>query len=169
MALQGGDRVGIFAFDASARAFVAPSRGARQLDRLRRAVFDLLPSSRESDLARALREVAARHPRRATLLVLSDVADPLSTPDQRRALAAGARHHRIVFAGLDDPSLRRAAEGELDVPPAVRASAMSLIDERRAGLRELARAGVRVVDTLPAEAAAPLLAAWLDAKRAGLG
>jgi hypothetical protein len=34
-------------------------------------------------------------------------------------------------------------------------------------LHRLARSGARVLDALPAEAAAPLLAAWLEARRGG--
>ncbi len=167
VALDRGDRVGMAAYDARLRAWVAPGRGARQLARLTRAVFDLAPSERESDLEGALREVTTRHRRRALLLLFTDVADPLSVPSQRRALAVGARRNRVVFAGLDDPSLRRAAEGSTSHPPAVRAAACALVAERSEGLAELARSGARVIDVLPAEAAAPVLAAWLEARRTG--
>jgi len=167
VALQRGDRVGVLAFDARVRAWVAPARGARQLERLRDAVFGLQASAAESDLERALRELSLRHRRRALVLLLSDVADPLSVEEQRRALAAASRRHRILFAGLDDPSLRDAAEGRLGVDEGTRGAARLLVEERRAGLRRLAGAGCRVLDTLPAEAAGPLLAAWLDARRRG--
>jgi len=165
VALDRGDRVGVCVFDASLRAFVPPGRGARQLARLSRAVFDIQHSTLDSDLEGALREVGVRQRRRAMLLILSDVADPLSVDSQRRALQVGARHHKVLFAGLDDPSLRHAAEGRGGERTAVRAAALGLVAEREAGLRQLARSGVRVLDTLPAEAAAPLLAAWLDARR----
>lgn len=179
VALQKGDRVGIAVFDARIRAFVAPTRGARQLARLREAVFHLHPSEAESDLGRALREVAARYRRSAMVVVLSDVADPLSVDAQRRALASASKRHRLVFAGLDDPSLRRIADGlpapraedadVLDEDPlpavALRAAAFELIEDRRRALRRLAGSGVRVLDAVPAEAAGPLLAAWLDERR----
>jgi hypothetical protein len=38
---------------------------------------------------------------------------------------------------------------------------------RAAALRQLAGSGARVMDALPAEAAAPILAAWLDERRRG--
>ncbi len=167
VALGKGDRVGACAFGASVSTWVAPARGARQFVRLTDALFDLRASSQESDLARALREVAVRHRRRALVIVLSDVADPLSVERQRQALSSGVKRHRVLFAGLDDPSLRRAAAGTDGAPVSVRAAALELERERRAGLAELARSGARVLDALPAEAAAPLLAAWLDARRAG--
>jgi uncharacterized protein (DUF58 family) len=164
VALQRGDRVGCLAFDSRVRAWVPPSRSGRQLERLREAVFALNASELESDLGRALRELALLHRRRALVLILSEIADPLSVDDQRRALAAGSKMHKILFASLDDPSLRAAAEGTLPVDAPVRAAAVLLQEERRAGLRRLHGAGARVLDTLPAEAAAPLLAAWLEAR-----
>lgn len=169
VALQKGDRVGALAFDAGLRAYVPPRRGPRQLARLREGLFDLLPSALESDLARALREASARMRRRALVLVLSDVADPLSIELQRLALSHGSRNHRILFAALDDPALRAEAEPRAggERRPALRAASLSLIEERRAALRSLSGAGVRVLNALPAEAAGPLLTAWLDERRRG--
>lgn len=168
VALQEGDRVGVFAFDDKVRVFVPPGKSSDQLERLRTAVFALEASERESDLERALRELALRHRRRALVLLLTDVADPLSVERQKKALATGLHKHKILFAGLDDPSLRAAAEGKLAVPASVRAGAFALISEREKSLAELRGAGARVLDTLPAEAAAPLLAAWLEARREAL-
>ncbi|HEX6884970.1 MAG TPA: DUF58 domain-containing protein [Planctomycetota bacterium] len=166
VALRQGDRVGAAAFERGLVAYVPPGKGAQVQARLAGALFDLQPSEREGDLGRALRELAVRHRRRATVLVVSDVADPLSLEEQRRALASAARHQRVIFAALDDPPLRTAAEpGAGDV--VLRAAALELAAERARGLRTLRRSGVRVLDALPAEAAAPMLAAWLDERRRG--
>jgi uncharacterized protein (DUF58 family) len=162
VALEAGDRVGMAAFDDRLRVFVAPARGRRQLGRLREAHFDLQPTRREADLARALRELSLQHRRRALLAVLSDLADPLSLPRQRRALRAGSRRHTIVLATLDDPSIRRAASRAGGAPPALRAAALESCAERARGVRDLRRTGARVLDSLPADAAGPLLGAWLD-------
>ena len=170
VALQKGDRVGFGVFDAELHTYVAPARGPRQLARLREAVFHAQPSPHEADLARALRSVAIRHRRRALVVILSDVADPYSVDAQRRALSAASKRHRLIFAGLDDPTLRRVAEDtradDLDAV-ALRAAALDLVEDRRQALRRLAGAGVRVLDAVPAEAAGPLLAAWLDERRRG--
>lgn len=166
VALRQGDRVGVAAFERSLVAYVPPARGARAQSRLARALFPLQPSQHDGDLARALRELAVRHGRRATVLVVSDVADPLSLERQRQALATGSRRHRLVFAALDDPALRAAAEGQGD-DSVLRAAALELVAERARSLRALAASGARVLDALPAEAAGPMLAAWLDERRAG--
>ena len=164
VALGRGDRVGCAAFTHGLEGFTAPARGSRQLERLLQSLFHRQASTEEADLSRALRELAIRHRRRATVVVLSDVADPLSVDAQRRALAAAARHHRIVFCALDDPDLR----GALD-PGAradLRAAAFELAAARVRSFRRLRGTGIRVLDPLPAEAAAPLLSAWLAERRA---
>lgn len=166
VALRQGDRVGAAAFERELVTYVAPGRGAHAQARLARALFALQPSEREGELARALRELAVRHRRRATVLVLSDVADPLSLEEQRAALASAARHQRVIFGALDDPALRQAAETR-GSDAVTRAAALELVAERRRGLATLRRSGARVLDALPAEAAAPLLAAWLDERRSG--
>jgi len=166
VALAKGDRVGAAGFDRGLFAYVAPARGARALTRLSSALFPLQPSEREADLARALRELNVRHRRRATVIVLSDVADPLSVAEQARALSSASRRHRLIFAALDDPALRAASEqGTGDA--ALRAAALELVAERARSLRALKGSGARILDALPAEAAGPLLAAWLDERRAG--
>lgn len=164
VALSKGDRVGIGAFAADLRAYVGPARGTAHLARLTEAVFDLAPSERESDLEGALRAVIVRQRRRGTVVLFSDVADPLSVAAQGRALSVGAHHHRLIFAGLDDPSVRRVADGERRERPSVRAAACELLEERARALAELRRSGARVLDSLPAEAAAPVLSAWLAAR-----
>lgn len=165
VALQAGDRVGFAVFDRRLRVHVAAVKGARQLGRIKTAVFAELPSNLESDLGRALRELSVLHRRSALLVVISDVVDPLSIDLQRRALQAGSRRHGIVLATLDDPDLRALEEGRHEAPAEQRAVAMALAAERRAGLAQLRRSGARVLDTLPAETGAPLLGAWLDARR----
>lgn len=164
VALAKGDRVGVAAFDRRLVAYVAPVRGKQNLARLSQALFELQPSEEEGDLGRALAELATRHRRRATVLVIGDVADPLSLETQTRALASASRRHRIVFAALDDPDLR-ALVLDLSADPAERAAAFELVEDRRAALARCAASGARVLDALPAEAAAPLLAAWLEERR----
>jgi len=170
VALQRGDRVGALAFDDGVRVLLAPARGRRQLVRMTRLLFPLQPAEREGNLVRALRELSVRHPRRASILILSDVADPMSIEEQRRALASASSRHRLIFAALDDPGLRSAAAGVAlagDAPPALlRAAALETVADRKRSLRRLRSSGARILDALPAEAAGPLLAAWLDERRA---
>lgn len=167
VALDRGDRVGIATFDVRMDVWVPPARGRSQFGRLRGAVFDSLPCSSETSLGRALQELSTLHRRRATVLIVSDVADVLSAKAQREALSMASSRHRVIFAGLDDPAVRAVALGEIEAGAAERAAAQFQIFERERGLAELARSGARVLGALPAESAAPMLAAWLEARRAG--
>jgi len=165
VALQAGDRVGMIAFDSKVRVWIPPARGRKQFGVLRNGVFALEAREQESDLARALRELSTRHRRRALVLILSDVADPLSVERQRNAMRAGSRRHRIVFTGFDDPILRAVADRRVTADGSLRAASFELLEERRVALRRLAGAGVRTLDAVPAEAAAPMIAAWFDERR----
>jgi uncharacterized protein (DUF58 family) len=164
VALRQGDRVGCAAFERGLVAYAAPDKGARAGARIHSLLFPLQPMEGEGDLGRALEELALRHRRRATVLILSDVADPLSLARQRAALASGSRHQRLVFAAFDDPELVRAARGP---DAALAATAGEFVAERARSLRALCASGARVLSPLPSEAAAPLLSAWLDARRSG--
>lgn len=162
VALRQGDRVGTLAFSNRVLRFVAPTRGAKQQERLRNALFDLSASETESALDRALEELALRHRRRAYVVVFSDIADPLSLEEQRRALRAASRRHTLLFVALDDPALREGLQRPSGVSATLQAGIAELIAERRASARALEQGGVRVLDALPAESALPLLAAWLQ-------
>lgn len=169
VALQAGDRVGFAIFDRRLRVYVPPVKGNRQLGRIKEAVFAEQPSGLESDLGRALRELSVLHRRRALLVIVSDVVDPLSAEHQRQALNSGSRRHGLVLATLDDPALRQIEAGESEASASERAVALALAEERAQVLRSLRRTGARVLDALPAESGGPLLTAWLDARRACLG
>jgi len=162
--LSQGDRVGLLAYDSSVLSFVAPARSGRQLLRLKEAVFSLEASAAESQLADALDELNARHRRRALVIVLSDVADPLGVEAEALALAHSGKN-RIVFCAFDDPDLVALASEkpepghELEAAAAVR-----LADERLAGLTELAKRA-RVLNLEATRTAGPLLSAWFQERR----
>lgn len=166
VALQQGDRVGLCAYDRSVRAWIPPARDARSLERLLEACFELQARPVESDLGRALREVRARHRRSALLVVLSDVGGESSAERLSVALAS-AGGQPVVFAALDDPDVRAAAAGVEPTGRAASALRAAALDEEATRARTLARLSaprLRVLDALPAEAAGPLLGAWLDAR-----
>ncbi len=170
VALAGGDRVGALAFDDGVRVFVPSHRGRAHFARLERGLFALAARERESDLGRALREIAVRSPRRALVLVVSEVADPLSSAEQCAALATASRRHRVIFAALDDPDLgddavtTRPGLSDLD-RASLRAAGFAARAERDTALSRLRASGARVLRALPAESAGRMLGAWLDERR----
>lgn len=164
VALRQGDRVGALAFGAGVQRWIAPARSSKQQERLRDALFDLKACEEEPELDRILAELALRHRRRAYVVIFSDIADPLSLEEQRRALRAASRRHKLLFVALDDPELR-GKSAQADAWSA--AGIEELCRERAGSARSLQQSGVRVLDALPAESALPLLAAWLSLRARG--
>lgn len=164
--LSQGDRVGLLAFGRRLRAWVAPARSGGQFARLKHAIFDLQPTPDECDLSAALAELSARHRRKALVIVISDVADPAHVAAQASALSRGGRH-RIVFAAMNDPDLTRAAADTTPAATGLRAAALAELATRQASFDVLRGYRIPVVDLDSSRAAAPMLAAWFQERRAG--
>lgn len=172
VALSRGDRVGAIAFDDGVRAFV-PARGDRaQFLRLDRALFALSTAERESDLARALRELSVRAPRRALALVLGEAADPLSSPEQAQALSSASRRHRVIFAALDDSDVQSGIDDDSAEPEssaleraALRAAVHSAERDLERSLAQLRVSKARILRAPPSDSAGRILAVWLDERR----
>lgn len=163
------DRVGVLVFDDDLVKWVAPGVSARQFGRIREAIFDLAPSSAESNLGAALERLGTLHRRRALVVVLTDLPDPAAWQREAAALRLATRH-RVVYAALNDPALVACAEGAPDpqsgaAPDALeRAAATWLLEERATGLASL-EGLARTLD-LPATDAVPeLLTAWFTERR----
>src|SRR5439155_722147 len=103
-----GDRCGALAFDAEIRRAVAPRRaGARHVVG---ALFDLEPIAVDSDYERAFRELT--RPKRAFLLVLTDLIEPSAARSLVEALPVLTRHHAVAVGAVTDPELAALATAE---------------------------------------------------------
>lgn len=171
-----GDRVGLLAFGAQPRGTVPPSRGGNQLRRVVRAMYALEPELAESDYRAAFRHALAAFPRRALLVLFTELADEAVAETLVPALPLVLREHVLVVASVQDPEILRwrttvAGDGSGRTAPveeaylAAAAGAAQRRRERTAGyLRGL---GVRVVDEPPGRLAGALVDAYLDLKARG--
>ncbi len=170
VAVQGGDRVGLLAFDDVVRVWVPPTAGPGALARLRDALVDVQPSLVESDYAAAFRALAERQRRRALLVLYTDVVAPRAS----RALVAlagraAARHLPLVVA-LRDEALDAAAapDAAADAEGVYRsAAAEELLQERAAALTRMRHAGADVVDVPTGALAAAVVNRYLALKARG--
>ncbi|MGI8803532.1 MAG: DUF58 domain-containing protein [Solirubrobacteraceae bacterium] len=157
-----GDRCGAIAFDSGVRAELRPSRrGGR---RVIRALFDLEPTTRDSDFELACARVGAS--RRALVLLFTDLVDLAAARSLLAAAPLLTRRHAVVIVSAEDPDLRRASTR----PPANRAdayetvAAVDVLETRLAVAAQLRRRGAEVIEAPPELMALRCVQAYLSAK-----
>ncbi len=145
-----GDRCGAIAFDSTIRCALEPRRlGGR---RVVQALFDMQPSSLDSDFEQAFLQV--RDSRRALVLVLTDLVDQAAARSLVRASAMLSARHVLVVASANDSGLGPppSADGRQD-------EVYELLALQEASLaRTQAAAGIRSTGAEVIEAPAKALA-----------
>jgi uncharacterized protein (DUF58 family) len=159
------DRAGALAFDTEVLRRVAPRRnGSRAIVQ---ALFDVEPTGRDSDYELAFRSIGGS--KRAFVLVLTDLLEPVAAQPLLEAVPILARRHVVAVASVRDPDLdrilRRPPETRADVATA--AVAADVLDARRLVVARLRRAGAQVVEASPKRLPAACVDAYLRSKSRG--
>lgn len=168
LGLRQGDAVGLMAAGGEAR-WVPPHRGMGALDALLRASYDLQPAPVATDYLALAGELARRQPRRALVMLATNVRDE----DSEELLAAVRllqRRHLVCVASLREQVLDAALDAEVtDLDGAVTAGAVAHYLQQRAAAHEALRQhGVMTLDVAPADLPAALVERYLAVKRDGL-
>ena len=100
-----GDRCGAIAFDREVRVALRPRRAGGSV--VVRALHDLEPRLVDSDYEAAFRRVEGA--KRAFVLILSDLLEPVAVRSLADAVPVLARRHAVVVASPADPALRAMA------------------------------------------------------------
>lgn len=168
VALRQGDAVGLLSFAGATPRYLPPAKGQPQLNALLNTVYDLQPGQLPGDYQSAASELLARQPRRALVVLLSNLRDE---DDQQLPAAAAriAQRHRLLIASLREEVLDRQRQqpvqsyadalnycGTVDY-----ASARVVLHER------LATQGLPVLDVRPGELGPQLVSRYLQWKAAG--
>ena len=128
------------------------------------ALFDLEPIAVDSDYERAFRELT--RPKRAFLLVLTDLIEPTAARSLVEALPVLTRHHAVAVGAVTDPELAALATAEprsaQDVYRA--AVALQVLRARAEAATHLRHAGADVIEAPPERFAARCVSAYLRAK-----
>lgn len=169
VALRQGDAVGLCTFAHEQPRYLAPVKGAGQLNRLLNQVYDLDSGQRSADYQGAATELLARQKRRALVVVVTNLRDE----DDEELLTAVKRlgkSHRVLVASLREDVLDRLRQA----PVQTFAEALNYcgtVDflNARAELHERLNAhGVPVVDTTAVGLGAALVTRYLEWKKAGV-
>ncbi|HTE47417.1 MAG TPA: DUF58 domain-containing protein [Gemmatimonadaceae bacterium] len=170
VAATSGDRVGMIAFDDTIRSFAAPQRGTAALRSLRTALSALDATMTEPDYASAFRMLALRQPRRALVVLFTDVIDVRTAQSFVAHAGRAARRHMILVVALQNQALLAASRPSTAGSLALfrSAAAEELIREREEALLRMRRAGISVLDIAPGQMAAGVVNRYLDIKARGL-
>lgn len=167
LGLKAGDRVSLFAFDATVRLYTEPVGGIRSLGILQRRAAELAYADSETNYTLGLNHLATRLRRRSLVVVLTDFVDPITAELMVENVAHLAKRHVVVFVALRDPEIdglvaARPAE-MLDVHRAV--AARDLIVDRETVLERLRRSGVFCIDAAPDAVSAAMINRYLEISR----
>jgi uncharacterized protein (DUF58 family) len=157
-----GDRAGVIAFDDQVRRRLRPARGGG--DAMVRAIFDLEPSTVDSDYELAFRAVGSG--KRAFVLVLTDLLEEAAAQPLVDAMPVLARRHAVVVASVSDPDLEHMVRTRPAAPADVYGAAVALdvLAARARVAAQLRRGGADVVEASPELLPSACVGAYLRAK-----
>ena len=153
MGLRGGDRVGLFGFDARVRHATAPVGGLHNFWRLQQASSQMAYCQDETNFTLGLTDLLGRLNRRSLVILMTEFVDTVTAELMVDNLQRLSGRHLVIFVTLRDTGLfdtidaRPAAFG--DVARAVIAD--DFVRERTVVLERLRRLGVHCIDS-PADA-----------------
>jgi uncharacterized protein (DUF58 family) len=167
VSLRLGDRVGLYGFDAAARAWAAPQGGLGAFPRLKALSAQLDYSTSETNFTLGLTQLSTRLRRRSLVVVFTEFVDTVTAELMVENLSRLARRQLVVFVALRDPALDDAALARPrrlgDVYRSVVAA--DFVRERERVIARLRRFGVQCVDAAPAQVSSRLVNRYLDIKR----
>jgi uncharacterized protein (DUF58 family) len=166
VALRGGDRAGLIAFDEQPRRFVPPTGGRAGGRKLTRAVYALEASLAATDYGAAMAFLRAHVRARSLFVVFTNLLDARAADDLATSLRGLLPRHLplcVLFRDTDVEALATAPTRTAhDVY--VSAAAAESLAWRDAFLRRLTSSGVLVLDTKPADLTPELVKGYLAVK-----
>lgn len=166
VALRGGDKAGLMAFDDLPRTFLAPSGGRAGGRKLTRAVYDLEAGLAATDYRAAMTFLRTKVRARSLLVVFTNLLEPRSAKELASSLRGLLPRHLPLCVLMRDEEVEALAlapiRGERDL--FVRAAAAEALGLRESIVRELRHAGVLVLDARPEDVTPSLVKRYLEVK-----
>jgi uncharacterized protein (DUF58 family) len=171
VAVRGGDKAGLLAFDDAPRCFVPPTGGAVGARRLTRAVYALEAGLAATDYSAALTFLRARVRARSLFIVFTNLLDPRSADELVSSIKGLLPRHLplcVLLRDMDIEALATARPGRGGASSSddlyVCAAAAEALAARDSLIRCLTHAGVLVLDAKPQNLTPSLVKGYLDVK-----
>lgn len=161
-----GDRVGMIAFADRVLATVPPRTQRDQLRLVTATLAGIDARLVEADYRTAFAHTLRHFPRRALLVVLTELASEAATQTLVPALPLLRRRHLVTVAAVRDPIIEQWSVAR---PTTVdqtyrRAAALRTLEQRAGVARALRSQGATVIDAAPGRMATALTDAYLETK-----
>lgn len=169
VALRQGDRVGLVVFADDVRVFVPPRAGTAQYRRILEALAGIEAELTFVDFRRLTDFVRVRVPRRALVLVFSDLLDEAhAAPLAACAPVLAERHLAVCCTLRDDVVFTLSRTSPTTSADAYRrAAATDLLVEQEAIRAKLGARGVQLVEASAGQLAVATVNRYLELKRRG--
>ncbi|WP_192562199.1 DUF58 domain-containing protein [Pseudomonas gozinkensis] len=169
VALRQGDAVGLSTFAGDQPRYLAPGKGAGQLNVLLNGVYDLDCTQRPADYPAAVNQLLARQKRRALVVLVTNARDE-DEDELVIALKRLSQHHQVLMANLRENAsdlLRHSPVQTLQ--EALSYCAMvNYLNARAVTHEHLSAHGFAVLDARTGELGPELVSRYLNWKRAGV-
>jgi len=167
VALRQGDALGLMTFSGEPR-WLPPRKGINTLNAVLNSLYDLQPTMQASDYLQAANQLMIRHPRRALVIVISNLRDEESD-ELLPALQLLRRKHLVLLASLQERILNEVLAQPIDhFEDALRYTATHHYLSQRHQAHEIYKEhGIIYFDTEPEQLPIMMVNRYLEIKRGG--
>jgi uncharacterized protein (DUF58 family) len=168
--LNRGDRVGVAVFDRQIHTWLPPERGQHHLSKLMERLTQIQPVLLESDYLGTVTTLLNQQTRRALIVLITDLVDPIASAELLAALRRLAPRYLPFCVTLRDPEVDRQAHTVTqDISMTyTRAVALDLLTQRQTAFALLKQQGALVLDAPADQISEQLVDRYLQIKSKGL-
>jgi uncharacterized protein (DUF58 family) len=166
VALRGGDRAGMMAFDDAPRTFLRPSGGRAGARKLTRAVYALEAGFAATDYRAAMTFLRTQVRARSLLVIFTNLLEPRSAKELASSMRGLLPRHLPLCVLMRDRDVEALASAPARSAEDlyVRAAAAESLAWRDGLVRSLKNAGVLVLDANPEDVTPELVKSYLQIK-----
>lgn len=167
MSLRGGDRVGLYGFDAQVRLTAEPVSGVQSFPRLQRASAQLDYHHEETNYTLGLMELLTRLNRRTLVILMTEFVDTVTAELMIENIERIASRHLVVFVAMTDPMLAQTVDALPDSLETMTSAVIAddFLRDRQVVFERLRRAGVHVIEAPAERIGVELVNEYLSIKR----
>jgi len=161
-----GDRVGMMTFADQVTHYLGPQLGRRQFYRMLERLYAVQSQPVEPDYQQAFVYLAARHRKRALVVIFTDVSGTVGMEALVSQTALLARHSLPLVVTISDPDVYAAARQMPNDSLSVyqRAAAEKMLADRRMALESFHRQGILTLDVPANQLSTAVINRYLELK-----